>query len=108
MNIANSIVGRSILICLNGSAFQSGVKFRAVITKNHTLGFLFPFLYFHKFNGGFKYGFFLSRFYFKGTDNSRGMFMYWSHVGAAQDMKLLNKGSTEDLGFISQLTCILI
>ena len=53
-------------------------------------------------------GFFLSRFYFKGTDNSREMFMYWSHVGAAQDMKLLNKGSTEDLGFISQLTCILI
>ena len=79
-----------------------------LITKNHTLGFLFPFLYFHNFNGGFKYGFFLSRFYFKGTDNSRGMFMYWSHVGAAQDMKLLNKGSTEDLGFISQLTCILI
>ena len=37
-----------------------------LITKNHTLGFLFPFLYFHKFNSGFKYGFFSISILFQG------------------------------------------
>ena len=31
-------------------------------------------------------GVFLYRFYFICTDNSGGMFMYYSHVGAAQNM----------------------
>ena len=56
-----------------------------LITINHTSGFLFFFLYFHKFNGGFKYGsFFLSRFCFGCTGNSGGMFVYWGHVAAAR------------------------